>query len=129
MIGGVVDDDDSGMVVGERRMPLGEETSRGPDDRLDSNILAMRFSAGKDRRSPCGMRCRCVKLAQAQRRRYSRRSVREARIGREEGKGQGEESVSFESAERWLDRRDWGCGLQRQDSDSIERRRGKETGR
>lgn len=94
-----MDDDDSGMVVGERRMPLGEETSRGPDDRLDSNILAMRFSAGKDRRSPCGMRCRCVKLVQAQRRRYSRICVGEARIGREEGKGQGEESVSFESAE------------------------------
>jgi hypothetical protein len=71
MIGGVVDEDDSGMVVGERRMPLGDGTSRGPDDRLDSNILAMRLHAGKDRRSPCGTECRYVKLAQAQRQRQS----------------------------------------------------------
>lgn len=46
-MGGVADDEDSGMLVGERRMPLGEETSRGPDDRLDSNILAMRCCAGE----------------------------------------------------------------------------------
>ena len=72
MIGGVVDEDDSGMVVGERRTPLGDGTSRGPDDRLDSNILAMRLDAGKDRRSPCGTECRYVKLAQAQRQRQSR---------------------------------------------------------
>jgi len=86
MIGGVVDDDDSGMVVGERRMPLGEETSRGPDDRLDSNILAMRLAVGKDRRSPCGTVCRYVKLAQAQRQRQFREGEGKARIGREEGK-------------------------------------------
>jgi hypothetical protein len=48
MIGGVADDEDSGIVVGERRMPLGEGTSRGPDDKLDNNILAMRFSAGEN---------------------------------------------------------------------------------
>ena len=72
MIGGVVDEDDSGMVVGERRMPLGDGTSRGPDDRLDSNILAMRLQAGKDRRSPCGTECRYVKLTQAQRQRQFR---------------------------------------------------------
>lgn len=72
MIGGVVDEDDSGMVVGERRMPLGDGTSRGPDDRLDSNILAMRLHAGKDRRSPCGTECRYVKLTQAQRQRQFR---------------------------------------------------------
>jgi hypothetical protein len=66
MIGGVVDEDDSGMVVGDRLMPLGEETSRGPDDKFDNNILAMRSFAGEDRRSPCGTQCRCVKLAQAQ---------------------------------------------------------------
>jgi hypothetical protein len=50
-----------------------------------------------------------------------------ARIGREEGKGQnGEESVSFVNAERWLDRRDWGCGLQRQRQQQrgAERKRG-----
>lgn len=73
MIGGVVDEDDSGMVVGERRTPLGDGTSRGPDDRLDSNILAMRLDAGKDRRSPCGTECRYVKLARAQRQRQFER--------------------------------------------------------
>ena len=47
MIGGVVDEDDSGMVVGERRMPLGDGTSRGPDDKFDNNILAMRLAPVK----------------------------------------------------------------------------------
>ena len=47
-MGGVVDDDDSGMLVGEQRMPLGEGTSRGPDDKLDNNIFAMRSWTGED---------------------------------------------------------------------------------
>lgn len=49
--GGVDDDEDSGMLVGEGRIPLEEETSRGPEDRFDNNILAMRFSAGDNQES------------------------------------------------------------------------------
>jgi hypothetical protein len=47
-MGGVVEVEDSGMLVGEQRMPLGEETSRGPDDKLDNNIFAMRSWTGED---------------------------------------------------------------------------------
>lgn len=70
-MGGVVEDEDSGMLVGEQRMPLGEDTSRGPDDKLDNNILAMRSWAGEDGFSPCGMRCN----ADADGLRYVRRGV------------------------------------------------------
>jgi hypothetical protein len=52
-MGGVVEVEDSGILDGEQRMPLGEETSRGPDDKLDNSIFAMRSWSEDEVRAVC----------------------------------------------------------------------------
>ena len=106
-MGGVVEVDDSGMLFGEERMPLWEETSRGPDDKLDNNILAMRSWAGESAvraGSRCNADARWFALRQGRRRQSLRcreqglEAAAKKAVGRVEERKIGSRCVRMSSA-------------------------------